>query len=100
MDPDHAGALDRAVGFRLDLLLEIRRRHARHVQAVAGDIEFPAMIDAAQPPLLVASQKQRGAAMRAAVIHHADAAFAVAKRDEFLAEQHQADRRAVAHQFG
>ena len=48
------------------------------------------------PALLVAAEEQRGAAVRAAMIHHADAARAVAKRDQLLAEQHQAERRAVA----
>jgi len=72
------------------------RRHARHVDAVAGDVVFPAMIDAADPAFLVAPQEQRGAAMRAAMVHHADPACAVAKRDQLLAEQHQPDRRPVA----
>ena len=52
------------------------------------------------PAFLVASEEQRGAAVRAAMVHHADPARAVAKRDQLLAEQHQADRRAVALEFG
>src|SRR5262249_13812209 len=48
---------------------------------------------------LVATEEQRGAAMRAAVVHHADAAGAVAKRDQLFAQQHQAHRRAVALEF-
>jgi hypothetical protein len=100
VDPDHTGPLDRPVGVCLDLLLEIRRRHARHVQAVAGDVEFPAVIDAAQSAFLVASEKQRGAAMRAAVIHHADMALAVAEGDELFAEQHQTDRGTVGNELG
>src|SRR5438105_13150665 len=54
------------------------------------------MIDAADSAFLVASEEERGAAMRAAVVHHADPAGAVAKRDQLLAKQHQPDRRAVA----
>src|SRR5438105_8536273 len=58
------------------------------------------MIDAADSAFLVASEEERGAAMRAAVVHHADPARAVAKRDQLLAKQHQPDRRAVALEFG
>ena len=99
VDPDDAGALHDLVGFRLHLLLEARRRQARHVHAVAGDVELPAVIDAADPALLVASEEQRGTAVRAAVVHHADPALAVAKRDQLLAEQHQANGRPVAREL-
>jgi hypothetical protein len=100
IDPDESGALDRLVGPRLHLVLEVlMRRHARHVDAVARDVELPAVIDAADPAFLVASQEQRRAAVRAAVVHHADPACAVAKRDQLLAEQHQANRRAVGREF-
>ena len=99
VDPDHAGALHDLIGLGLDLLHEARRRHARHVHTVAGNVELPAVIDAANAPLLVASQEQRGTAVRAAMVHHADPAFTVAKGDQLLAEQHQAHRRAVARQL-
>ena len=99
VDPHHAGALDRLVGPCLHLLLEAGRRQARHVQAVAGNVELPAVIDAAQTAFLVAPQEQRRAAVRAAMVHHADPAFAVAKGDQLLAQQHQAHRRAVARQL-
>ena len=72
------------------------RRHVRHVDALAGDVEFPAVIDAAHPVRLVAAEKQRRAAVRAAMVHDADTAFTVAKRDQLLAEQHQAKRRTAA----
>src|SRR5262249_5256996 len=71
-----------------------------HVEAPAGDVEFPAVIDAAHPALLVAAEKQRRAAVRTAMIHHADPAGAVAKGNELLAEQHEADRRAAARNLG
>jgi hypothetical protein len=54
------------------------------------------VIDAAQATLLVAAEEQRGAAVRAAMIHHADAAGAVAEGQKLLAQQHEAGRRAVA----
>ena len=37
--------------------------------------------------------------MRAAVIEDADPPGTVAKRDQSLTQQHQAQRRAVSHQF-
>ena len=74
--------------------------HVRHVEAVAFDIEFPAVIGAANAFLLVAAEEQRGAAMRAAMIEDADTAQAVANRDQFFAEQHQPQRRAIGLEFG
>ena len=101
IDPDQPGAFDRPVRLGADLVLEVlMRRHVRHVEAVAGHVEFPAVIDAADPALLVAAQEQRRAAVRAAMIHDADPALAVAKGDQLLAEQHQAKRRAAALNLG
>ena len=100
VDPHDTGTLHHLVGLGLHLLLEARRRQARHVDAVARNVELPAVIDAADALLLVAPEEERRAAMRTTVVHHAGAAGAVAKRDELLAEQHQADRRAIAHKFG
>ncbi len=98
--PDQAGPLHDAIGLGFDLVLEILvLGHVRHVEAVAGNVELPAVIDAAQPALLVAAEEQRGAAVRAAMVHHADAARAVAEGQKLLAQQHEAGRRAVALQF-
>jgi hypothetical protein len=100
VDPDDARALDCLIGLGFHLMLEILvRRHARHVDTVASDVVFPAVIDAADAAFLVASEEQRGAAVRTTVVHHADAALCVAKRDQLFAEQHQPDRRPVAHEF-
>jgi hypothetical protein len=57
------------------------------------------VIDAAQAAFLVASEEQRGAAMRAAMLHDADPAIGVAEGDELLAEQQQPHRLAVGLQF-
>ena len=59
------------------------------------DVELPAVIDAAQAAFLVAPEIQRDAAMRAEFLDQADAALGVAERDEVLAEQADAHRRAV-----
>src|ERR1700752_3226629 len=69
IDPDNAGALDGAIRPGADLVLEILiRQHVRHIEALAGHVKFPAVIDAAQSALLAAAEKQRGATMRAAMI--------------------------------
>jgi len=60
-------------------------RQIGHIEAVAGDVVFPAVIDAAQTAFLVAAEEQRGTAMRAAMIEHTNLTRAVAKRDQPLA---------------
>ena len=98
--PDEARALGHLVGLGLDAVLEVlRRRHVRHVEAVAFDVELPAVIDAAQAAFLVAAEEQRGAAMRAAMLHDADAAVGVAEGDQLLAEQQEPHRLAVGLQL-
>ena len=100
IDPHHAGALDRRVGLGADLVLEVLQRlHVRHVKAAAGHLEFPTVIDTADAAFFVAAEKQRGAAVRATMIHDADPAGIIAKRDQLLAEQHQADRHPAARDF-
>ena len=79
VDPDQPGALDRAVGIGPHLLLEVLfRRHARHVDALSRYVNS-SRDRGGVCHLLVASQEQRGAAMRTAVVHDTDAAVAVAK---------------------
>jgi hypothetical protein len=96
VNPNYAGALDHLVGLGLHLLHEAGRRNAWHIHAIAGNIELPAVIDAAQAARLVAAEKQRGATVRTAMVHHADPAVAVAKGDELFAEQHQAHGGTIA----
>jgi hypothetical protein len=101
VNPDQSGALLHPIGLGADLLLEIlRRRHVRHFQTLAVDVEFPAVIDAADAVLLVAAEEQRGTAVRALMVEHADPAGTVAKRDQGFAKQHQPHRIAVYLQFG
>ena len=48
IDPDEAGAFDRRIRLRLHLVPELLLRcHVGHVETVAGDVELPAVIDAA-----------------------------------------------------
>ena len=84
------------IGGDADLVLEVQfLRLVHQVDAGAGDVELPAMIDAAQAAFLVAPEIQRDAAMRAEFVEQADAALAVAEGDQVLAEQADAHRRAV-----
>jgi len=92
--PDHPAGLRRRVGRQADLVAELLR-FVHLIDAVAVDVELPAMIDAAQARLFVAPEPQRGAPMGAEFIDEADAAPAVAKTDEALAEQPDTYRRAV-----
>src|SRR5262249_16749976 len=89
-----------AVSLGLDLVLVILvLRCIRHVDAITRCVELPAMIDAADAPFLIAPEEQGGAAMRAAVVHDPDSAYAVAEPDQPLAQQQQPEGGAVALQF-
>ena len=80
----------------MDLVFEVVLfRLVHHVGAGAGDVELPAVIDAAQAAFLVAPEVQRGAAVRAEFVEQADAAFAVAESDQVLAQKADAGGRAV-----
>src|SRR5579875_3732596 len=64
----------------------------------ARDIDLPAVEDAGQRVVLVAGQRQRGAAMGTALVEKADAAVSGAKGDEVLAQQADPLRRAIGFQ--
>src|SRR4029077_3716530 len=77
-----------------DLVLELVFLRLVHlVDTTAVDGEFPAVINATQPALLVAPEPQRGAAMWTIFVEEPDPAVAVAERDEILAQQPDAHRR-------
>jgi hypothetical protein len=67
----------------------------RHLHHIAFDVEFPAVIEAAQPAIHVAREQQRRAPMRAIFVEHPDAALAVAKHHQVLGQQAHLDGRAV-----
>ena len=92
--PDDAALLVGGIGLHLDLVAELARL-VHLLDALAGDVVFPAVIDAAQPVLLVAAEPQRRAAMRAELVDHADLAVGGAEGDEVLAQEPHADRRAI-----
>src|SRR6185295_15273504 len=94
--PDHLAELARRVGLDGDLAA-----HAgigldiRHVDALALDVVLPAVVHAAQAALLVATEEEVRAAVRAAWLDQADAPVRVAERDQVLSHDLDADRRAV-----
>src|SRR5216684_137924 len=92
--PDHPADLGGRIGCQTNLVAELLRL-VHLIDAIAFDVELPTVIDAAQAGFLVPSEPQRGAAVRAKLVDEADAALAVAKTDELLAEELHADRRAI-----
>ena len=67
----------------------------RHLDDVALHVELPAVIEAAQPAFFVARVDERGAAVRAVFVEHAEPAFGVAEHHQVFAKQAYALGRAV-----
>ncbi len=94
--PQHAALFDQRIGLQLDLLgVAGFLRLGRDVHALAGHVELPAVIGAAQAAFLVAAEPQRDAAVGAELVDEAELALGIAEGDETLAEQLQAHRRAI-----
>jgi len=94
--PDEAAQFAGRISSYADLVLELVFLRLVHlVDTTAVDGEFPAVINATQPALLVAPEPQRGAAMWTIFVEEPDPAVAVAERDEILAQQPDAHRRTV-----
>src|SRR5579883_3481076 len=72
----------------------------RRIYALAVDRELPAVEDASEAALLVPRERETGAAVRASLLHEADAAVGRAEGDEVLAEQPHPLGRAVGLQLG
>jgi hypothetical protein len=94
--PDETTRFVARIGDVLHFLAEIACRGlGRHLQDVAGHVHFPAVVQAAQPALLVAPQREGRAAMGTALVQHAEASLAVAEHHQVLAEDARVHRRAV-----
>ena len=86
--PEDAALLDHGIGALPDALAQVGvLRLGRRLQALAGDIEQPAMEGAAQPAIFESAEGEVGAAMRAVAVDQAVAALLVAKQHEIFAEQ-------------
>src|SRR5262249_1734500 len=72
-----------------------RLRFARHLDGLAGDVVFPAVIRTAQAALFVAAEPEGDTAVRAELVDEAVTAFRVPERQEPLGEDLDAHRRAV-----
>jgi len=84
------------IGGNADLVLEVVFFGlVHHIDAGAGNVELPAVVDASQATFLVAPEIERDATMRTELFDQADAAFAVTECNEVLAEQANPRGRAV-----
>ena len=73
VDPNQAAVDGRRISREVNLVFEVALGgFGRHVDAVAVDIKFPAMIDTANAALLVASEVEGGAAVRAVSLDDRD----------------------------
>ena len=96
VDEHHAAALGGLVGLGLHAGgIFVLVRQIGLIEAIAVDVELPAVIAAAKAVILVAAEEQRRQAVRAEMIKDADPAGRVAECDQLLAQQHQAHLRAV-----
>ena len=96
VSPDDAAQLHGGVGGGGHLGREVAvGGFVHHVGALAVDVEFPAVIHAAQAAFLVASQPQRRQPVGTQFFQQADASVGVAESDQLLAQELDADRLAV-----
>jgi hypothetical protein len=61
-------------------------RFVGHIDAVAVNVEFPAVVNATQAALFVATEEETRAAMRTVLIEKADLAVRVAESDQVFAK--------------
>ena len=96
VDPDQAAPLLRGVGLDLHLVAEVAlRRLVGHLHADAVHVVLPAVVDAAQPALLVASKEEGRQLVRAERVEDANLALGVAEGHQVLVHDAEAHRRAV-----
>ncbi len=101
VDIDKTALLRRAIGDGLGACrILVLVRQVRLIETIAVNVEFPAVIDAADAVLLVTPEEQRCTPVRAPMVHDADPAGCVAECDQLLVEQLQANRDAILHQLG
>src|SRR5438270_179876 len=94
--PDDAAALSGGIGVCFDLVPEVTfGGFIRHVDAGAIGGELPAVVDASEALLLVATEEQGGASVRAVVLDQADRSIGSPKADQIFAEQPYAQWVAV-----
>ena len=96
VDPDDPARFHRRIGAGADLVREPQLlRLVHHVHTPAFDVELPAVVDAAEPALLVAPEEERGLPVRAPLVEDSDPPLRVTKRHQLLTEQLDAHGRAI-----
>src|SRR4051812_45150503 len=96
MDPDHATRHLGRVRFDLELAqLASVSRLRRSIDAIAFNVEFPAVIDAAKATLFIASEVQPGTPVRAIGIDDADSPRRVLECDQILPQKPEANRCSI-----
>src|SRR5690242_9136290 len=94
--PDHTASFAGWIGRLTDLLFEAALdRLVRHINALAIHIEFPAVINAAQPVLFVAAEKQRCAPMRTVARQKSHFAVGIAKHNQMFRKNSETNRRTI-----
>ena len=92
--PDDISELKGGIGSGVDLLLELHGL-VHLIDAVAVDVELPAVVDAAEAALFVPAEPEGGAAVGAELVEEADAPVGVTEGDEAFAEEPHPDGRTV-----
>ena len=99
--PEHPVSLLTGIGLDPGAFLEAAaRRLGRHVGHSAGHIEFPAVVDAAQPAIFVSPKDQRRAAVRTRLVNETDPAFGIPECNQIFPQQPDTFRLPVLDQVG
>src|SRR5581483_8417206 len=92
VDPDHVALLHDREGSVLDVEAHpALGRLAGSLQDVPVHVDLPAVVEAADPALLVSAEEEGGLTVGTTLFHDADMTVAVAKCNEVLAEEPDAD---------
>jgi hypothetical protein len=93
---DHPARLDTGISGMMDLVFQLATGRLRGgFKHVAFDVVLPAMIDAPQTGLFVATVKQRSPSMATVLVQQADSPLSVTKSDEVLAEKSNSYGRTI-----
>src|SRR5712692_4573967 len=94
--PDDPARFNGRISPRADLVLESQLlRLVHHVHAPAVHVELPAVVDAAEPAVLVPAQEEGGLPVRAPLVEQSDAAPRIAEGHQLLAQQLDAHGRTI-----
>ena len=94
--PDEAAPFLGGVGKMFDLLGHAAGGWFRHhFQHVTVDVHFPAVVQAAQTTIFIASEYQRYPSVRTVLVHHANLTIGVTKNHQIFTKQLRFDGRAI-----